>query len=522
MRIRWDLPSPQITYFNMFIDSKKYECFTSILVKNIVASADKQFRKHIEQESTLTLTKGMLTLDQAITQQIRNLNLMEYQSKILLQKNGVAVQNFRIIENANEVDDNLKNFIHPTEIRTSISSSSAVELNTTSALANYATEAEVDEYVIKAQILAGGRGLGCFDNGFKGGVHITKELQNDLSAVKLDTVIIRSQTNFTTSGSILGKVSSIVERMIGHNLITKQTSKNGILVKKVMVAESVTIKRECYICIIMDRENNGPVIIASPAGGTDIENVATSSPHLIKTIPVDIEQGVTDEMSKNIAKFLDFKGSLIKEAATQIKQLWQLFLNVDAVQLEINPLVETSNGDVIAVDAKIIFDDNAKFRHKDIYSLEDETESDPKEIEAAKHNLNYIAMSGNIGCLVNGAGLAMATMDIIKLYGKEPANFLDVGGNVNEEQVLKAFQILTSDENVKAILVNVFGGIVNCATIANGIVNASKTIQLNIPLIVRLEGTNVNEAKQILANSNLHIQLASSLDDAAEKAVASI
>ncbi|CAG2056812.1 unnamed protein product, partial [Timema podura] len=191
-------------------------------------------------------------------------------------------------------------------------------------------------------------------------------------------------------------------------------------------------------------ENNGPVIIASPAGGTDIENVATSSPHLIKTIPVDIEQGVTDEMSKNIAKFLDFKGSLIKEAATQIKQLWQLFLNVDAVQLEINPLVETSNGDVIAVDAKIIFDDNAKFRHKDIYSLEDETESDPKEIEAAKHNLNYIAMSGNIGCLVNGAGLAMATMDIIKLYGKEPANFLDVGGNVNEEQVLKAFQILTS------------------------------------------------------------------------------
>nr|CAD7427973.1 unnamed protein product [Timema monikensis] len=399
---------------------------------------------------------------QAITQQIRNLNLMEYQSKILLQKNGVAVQKFKMIENADEVDDNLKNF-------------------------------KVDEYVIKAQILAGGRGLGYFDNGFKGGVHITKDL---------------------------GKVSSIVESMIGHNLITKQTSKNGILVKKVMVAESVTIKRECYICIIMDRflsiyvyihyffffrfiftlyvsnvyilfftrENNGPVIIASPAGGTDIENVATSSPHLIKTIPVDIEQGVTDEMSKNIAKFLDFKGSLIKEAAAQIKQLWQLFLNVDAVQLEINPLVETSNGGVIAVDAKIIFDDNAKFRHKDIYSLEDETESDPKEIEAAKHNLNYIAMSGNIGCLVNGAGLAMATMDIIKLYGKEPANFLDVGGNVNEEQVLKAFQILTSDENVKAILVNVFGGIVNCATIANGIVNASKTIQLSIPLIVRLEG----------------------------------
>nr|CAD7401079.1 unnamed protein product [Timema cristinae] len=445
----------------------------------------------------------------AITQQIRNLNLMEYQSKILLQKNGVAVQKFKIIENADEVDDNLKNFnvyVDPLKkgvqqisvgVRTALNPPPpffalvvGLPVNDDQVLYTFDCS-EVDEYVIKAQILAGGRGLGYFDNGFKGGVHITKDL---------------------------GKVSSIVESMIGHNLITKQTSKNGILVKKVMVAESVTIKRECYICIIMDRflsiyvyihfffrfiftlyvsnvyilfftrENNGPVIIASPAGGTDIENVATSSPHLIKTIPVDIEQGVTDEMSKNIAKFLDFKGSLIKEAAAQIKQLWQLFLNVDAVQLEINPLVETSNGGVIAVDAKIIFDDNAKFRHKDIYSLEDETESDPKEIEAAKHNLNYIAMSGNIGCLVNGAGLAMATMDIIKLYGKEPANFLDVGGNVNEEQVLKAFQILTSDENVKAILVNVFGGIVNCATIANGIVNASKTIQLSIPLIVRLEG----------------------------------
>ncbi|XP_063220155.1 succinate--CoA ligase [GDP-forming] subunit beta, mitochondrial isoform X2 [Bacillus rossius redtenbacheri] len=393
----------------------------------------------------------------------RHLNLLEYQSKVLLQNNGVAVQQFKIVETTDEAERLPQQFI--------------------------------EEYVVKAQILAGGRGLGYFDNGFKGGVHITKDP---------------------------GEVPAIVKKMIGHHLITKQTPKSGCLVHKVMVAESVTIIREVYICILMDREHNGPVIIASAAGGTDIETVAKNSPHLISTVPVDIEEGVTDKLAEEVAQVLQFKGSLIKKAALQIKKLWQLFLNVDAVQLEINPLVETDKGCVIAVDAKISFDDNAWFRQKEIFEMEDKSEIDSREVEASRYNLNYIAMSGNIGCLVNGAGLAMATMDIIKLYGGEPANFLDVGGGVQEEQVLRAFGILISDEKVKAILVNVFGGIVNCATIARGIVNASREMNLTIPLIVRLEGTNVKEAKQILADSELPILSADSLDDAAKKAVASI
>ncbi|PNF28874.1 Succinate--CoA ligase [GDP-forming] subunit beta, mitochondrial, partial [Cryptotermes secundus] len=376
---------------------------------------------------------------------VRKLNLLECQSKALLDSNGVAIQKFRVVENVEEARCLTQNF-------------------------------KVDEYVIKAQIRAGGRGLGRFDNGFKSGVHLTKD--------PCDVV-------------------EIVGKMLGHRLITKQTPKEGILVKKVMVAESVNIVRETYICILMDRGFSGPVIIASSAGGTDIESVAEKTPDLIKTIPVDIMEGVTDSMAKDVAEFLLFEGNLKAKATEQIKKLWKLFQSVDALQMEINPFVETDKGDVISVDAKLQFDDNAQFRQRDIFSLEDVSETDPREVEAAKAKLNYIPMSGNIGCLVNGAGLAMATMDIIKLHGGEPANFLDVGGGVQEDQVFKAFQILTSDPNVKAILVNVFGGIVNCATIANGIVNASLNLKLNVPLIVRLEGTNVNEAKQILSTSGL-------------------
>lgn len=272
----------------------------------------------------------------------------------------------------------------------------------------------------------------------------------------------------------------------------------------------------------MDRQQNGPVIIASPAGGVDIEGVAEKTPHLIKTIPIDIFDGITDKMAEELAEFLQFKGNLKAKAAEEIKKLWHLFVTVDATQIEINPLVETDDGKVIAVDAKLNFDDNAKFRQKDIFAMEDITESDPREVEAAKYNLNYISMTGNIGCLVNGAGLAMATMDIIKLYGGEPANFLDVGGSVREEQVKAAFHIITSDPSVKAILVNVFGGIVNCATIANGIVGALKSMTLTVPLIVRLEGTNAEEARNIIKKSGLNIQTAKDLDQAAQKAVQSI
>lgn len=350
------------------------------------------------------------------------------------------------------------------------------------------------EYVIKAQILAGGRGKGHFSNGYKGGVQITK----DKSAI-----------------------TKIVNQMLGHRLVTKQTPKDGIEVQHIMVARSVNITRETYVCIVMDRQANGPVIIASPAGGVDIEAVAEETPHLLKTVPIDIHKGISAELANDLASFLEFRGPLQSKAASELQHLWKLFLAVDAVQIEINPLCETDDGQVIAVDAKLNFDDNARFRQSDVFAMEDSSESDPREVEATKHDLNYIGMTGNIGCLVNGAGLAMATMDIITLHGGSPANFLDVGGNVRESQVQAAFTLLRSDPKVKAILVNVFGGIVNCATIANGIVQACKSMKLDLPLIVRLEGTNVQEAKRIINESGLLIQAASDLEDAARKAVSS-
>lgn len=411
----------------------------------------------------LSRVYSKLLTRKALPYQTRNLNLLEYQSKKLLEQSGVAIQAFRVLEGRKD-EAVLKDF-------------------------------NVNEYVVKAQILAGGRGKGHFDNGFKGGVHFTKD---------------RSQ------------VIPLVEKMVGAKLITKQTPKDGILVKQVMVADSINIVRETYLSIVMDREHNGPVLIASPAGGMDIEAVAEETPEKIKTVPISITEGITWTQAEDIARFLEFKGPLVQKAAAEIEKLYSLFQKVDCTQIEINPLAETDDGRVISVDAKLNFDDNAEFRQKDIFALEVHEDTDPKEIEASKYNLNYIAMEGNIGCLVNGAGLAMATMDIIKLNGGSPANFLDVGGNVKEDQVLKAFQILTSDQNVKAILVNVFGGIVNCATIANGIVNATKTIGLNVPLVVRLEGTNVNAAKQILKESGLKIESAQDLDEAAKKAVQAI
>jgi succinyl-CoA synthetase beta subunit len=352
------------------------------------------------------------------------------------------------------------------------------------------------EYVIKAQILAGGRGKGHFNNGFKGGVHLTTDKK---------------------------EVMNLVNKMLGQRLITNQTPPDGIEVRKVMVADSVNIMRETYFCIILDREHNGPVIIASPDGGMDIEKVAEETPHRVKTVPINAAHGLSHKTALELAEFLQFKGKLKEKAAHEIEKLYELFMKIDAVQIEINPLAETDDERVISVDAKLNFDDNAQFRQKDIFDMNDTSESDPKEVEASKYHLNYISMEGgNIGCMVNGAGLAMATMDIIKLHGGEPANFLDVGGGAKEEQVLKAFHIITGDKNVKAILVNVFGGIVNCATIANGIIKASQSIKLEIPLIVRLEGNNVDAAKKLLSDSGLNIQTADDLDDAAKSAVAAI
>jgi len=418
-------------------------------------------------KSPLRMYRWPLLLNSSVTKeykQIRHLNLLECHSKDLLQNFGVTIQKFKIVEDQNDIQKLKKDF-------------------------------KVDEYVIKAMILAGGRGLGHFDNGFKGGVHLTKDPE---------------------------KLEGIVSNMVGHRLITKQTPKDGILVKKVMVAESVNIHRETYFCILMDRQSNGPVIVASPAGGMDIENVAEKTPELIGKYPIDIFEGISQQKAEEIARFLKFEGPLLEKAAKEITQLWKMFLSVDAVQVEINPLVETKEGEVVAVDAKIQFDDNAEFRQKDIFALHETGEMDPREVEASKSNLNYVGLDGNIGCLVNGAGLAMATMDIIKLHGGEPANFLDVGGGVTENQVLHAFKILTSDSNVKSILVNVFGGIVNCGIIARGIVNATKALQLQVPLIVRLEGTNVGEGKKILKESGLKIEFAADFEEAAQKAVSSL
>ncbi|XP_050665394.1 succinate--CoA ligase [GDP-forming] subunit beta, mitochondrial isoform X1 [Leptidea sinapis] len=391
---------------------------------------------------------------------VRKLNLQEYHSKDLLRKHHVSIQNFRLIDS--KLDSN--------------------------SLSGF----RADEYVVKAQILAGGRGKGHFDNGFKGGVHLTKNPNEILDLAK---------------------------HMIGHKLITKQTPQDGILVDKVMVAESVNIKRETYLSIVMERSYNGAALVASPAGGMDIEAVAEKTPHLLKTVPIDIYDGITDKMAKDVAEFLEFKGDMVAKCADEIKKLWELFLHVDATQLEINPLVETDDGRVVAVDAKINFDDNARFRQKDIFALDDISGVDPREQEAASLNLTYIDMDGSIGCMVNGAGLAMATMDLIMLSGGKPANFLDLGGGVGQSQVSAALRILESDPKVKAIFVNVFGGIVNCATIANGIVASCKENPPKHPLVIRLEGTNAAQAKTILETSGLKFDIINDADLAAKTAV---
>jgi succinyl-CoA synthetase beta subunit len=400
----------------------------------------------------------------AVVSQVRWLNLHEFQSKKMMADGGITVQRFRM---ADTVDDAL-------EVSKSF---------------------KVREFVIKAQILAGGRGKGTFNTGFKGGVHLTKDPE---------------------------KVAPIVKEMIGNNLITNQTPKSGVKVRKVMIAEALDIARETYLAFLMDRTHNGPVMVGSPMGGMDIEEVAHKHPNALQTVVIDIDKGVTDDQARKMAAFLKFEGTKQDVAAEQIKRLYQLFLKVDATQIEINPFGETPDGQVVCFDAKINFDDNASFRQKEIFAMDDTTESDKREVEAAKYNLNYIGMDGNIGCMVNGAGLAMATMDLIKLHKGEPANFLDVGGGVTEGQVFQAFKLLTSDSQVKSILVNVFGGIVNCATIANGIVNAAKNIKMNVPVVVRLEGTNVVEARKILEQSGLDITTGKDFEDAAIKAVASL
>src|ERR1700728_2426320 len=309
------------------------------------------------------------------------------------------------------------------------------------------------------------------------------------------------------------------EQMIGHKLITKQTGAAGRLCNAVYICERKFARREFYLAILMDRQSQGPVIVASSQGGMDIETVAKETPEAIITTNIDINKGVTDDIARNIATELGFSEQCIEDAKSTIQKLYKVFTEKDATQIEINPLSETSDHQVLAMDAKFGFDDNAEFRQKEIFSWRDTTQEDADEVRAAKSGLNFIKLGGDIGCLVNGAGLAMATMDIIKLNGGEPANFLDVGGGATPQAIKEAFTLITSDPKVTAIFVNIFGGIVRCDAIAKGLISTVESMNLRIPIIARLQGTNMEEAHKLINNSGLKIFSIDDLQSAAEKAV---
>eukprot|EP00980_Cylindrotheca_fusiformis_P005549 scaffold1173_cov84-Cylindrotheca_fusiformis.AAC.7 len=353
-----------------------------------------------------------------------------------------------------------------------------------------------DEIVIKSQILAGGRGLGTFTNGLQGGVHIIP----------------------TT------KVEEYATKMLGGTLVTKQSGPNGKPVNTLLIAKKMSLVKEFYFSIVMDRISQGALIIASAEGGTSIEDLATSNPEKIIKVPIDLDEGIQSSDIDTILNGLGVNTGDDKAAAAaageQIKALYKLFVDNDCTMVEVNPLAEDIDGNLIAADAKIGFDDNASFRQKNIFAMRDMTQEDSREVAASQWDLNYIGLDGNIGCMVNGAGLAMATMDIISMKGGSPANFLDVGGSATTEQITAAFDIITADPHVKAILVNIFGGIMRCDVIAQGIIEACKTLELKIPVVVRLEGTNVEQGKKLLNESGLQLISADDLDDAAEKAVA--
>jgi len=356
-----------------------------------------------------------------------------------------------------------------------------------------AASLNTQDLVIKAQVHAGGRGKGTFKNGFKGGVHLCKTP---------------------------AEIRDTAAKMLGETLVTHQTGEDGRVVRKVLVAKSVEIQKELYFAILIDRAISAPVIVASTEGGVDIEAVAEHTPEKIFHLPVNPLIGLQPYEARKLAKMLGIPTALLKNAATLFENLYKLFIARDCSMVEVNPLVITKDNQVLALDAKFNFDDNALFRHPDVQSYRDIEEEDPREVEASKHSLSYIGLDGNIACLVNGAGLAMATMDIIKHHGGEPANFLDVGGGASEQQVTEAFKILVADSRVKAILVNIFGGIMKCDVIAQGIINAVKAVNLPVPLVVRLEGTNVDAGRKLLSESGLKLTAATDIADAAKKVVA--
>ena len=353
-------------------------------------------------------------------------------------------------------------------------------------------------YVVKAQIHAGGRGKGKFKElgpDAKGGVRLARTMD---------------------------EVRAAATDMLGNTLVTVQTGEHGKQVNRLYVTDGVDIAKEFYLALLVNRASGRIGMVVSTEGGMDIETVAHESPEKIHTIDIDPATGFMPHHGRSVAAALGLAGDLAKQAANVASKLYDAFLGTDAAQIEINPLAVTDNGKLLVLDAKVGFDSNALFRHKDLMDLRDETEEDPAELEASKYDLAYIKLDGDIGCMVNGAGLAMATMDIIKLNGMFPANFLDVGGGASKEKVTAAFKIILADPNVKGILVNIFGGIMKCDIIAEGIVAAAKEVNLSVPLVVRLEGTNVQQGKDILANSGLAIVPANDLGDAAQKIVAEV
>jgi succinyl-CoA synthetase beta subunit len=353
-------------------------------------------------------------------------------------------------------------------------------------------------WVVKAQIHAGGRGKGKFKElgpDAKGGVRLAHSID---------------------------EVRSAAEEMLGKTLVTIQTGPAGKQVQRLYVTDGVDITKEFYLALLVDRETGRIAVVASTEGGMEIEKVAHDTPEKIATITIDPATGLMPHHGRAVAAALGLSGDLAKQAGKVLASLYQAFIGTDASQIEINPLAVDDQGRLLVLDAKVGFDSNAGFRHPDLEELRDLTEEDPMEIEASKYDLSYIKLDGSIGCMVNGAGLAMATMDIIKLEGAEPANFLDVGGGANKEKVTAAFKIILSDPAVKGILVNIFGGIMRCDIIAEGIVAAAKEVSLSVPLVVRLEGTNVQQGKDILANSGLPIIAANDLGDAARKIVAEV
>jgi succinyl-CoA synthetase beta subunit len=391
------------------------------------------------------------------------MNIHEYQAKELLRRYGVAVLDGHVAWTPEEA-------------------------------AAAAAKLPGPVYVVKSQIHAGGRGAGRFqdDPQGKGGVRVVKSAEEAKAAAAA---------------------------MIGHTLVTKQTGPQGKLVSRVYVEAGCDIKRELYLGLLVDRATSRLTIMASTEGGMEIEEVAENHPEKILKVAVDPASGISGFHARKLAFGLGLEGKQVASFTKFVTALYKAVQDLDCAIVEINPLVVTGAGEIVALDAKVAFDDNALFRHKDLEALRDDSEMDPKELDAVRNDLNYVALDGEIGCMVNGAGLAMATMDIIKLYGSSPANFLDVGGTATAERVTEAFRIITSDANVKAILVNIFGGIAKCDMIASGIVAASKNLSLSVPLVVRLEGTNVERGKQILAESGLAIIPADNLADAAEKVV---